>query len=299
LKEQCLFKHLIACDKELNGLDKRGKDYVELRWNAVVRTIATIERENTKICKESQAIGSLPIQISAFALLNVKAPPIKPSRGRLKVTLQNALEEIEKRCKVPASATPRAEEVSRVPDSDVDVVEEVISPFAHFGAFSYEAKPKAAKAVGKPKPPVRRDSVDETEAPAAQSEEDMFAEAPPAPSSDDVGQASPPGSPQGSPVAAVRSRLFTVPKNKKSTPLSVKVEVAPAPPAEDVDVAQASPPGSPAGSPPGSPVVRAVPVRSKLFSAPAPAKKRPSPLAVIAKAEDENVEENSPVGSPT
>jgi hypothetical protein len=94
-KEECLLKHIIECHRKLCGLDSEKENYKDLRKTFVKEAIAAIHRENTEICEESKPIEAIPIQFTIIAVAKVKAPTIKPSRGRLKVAMDNALEEID------------------------------------------------------------------------------------------------------------------------------------------------------------------------------------------------------------
>lgn len=93
-KEDCLIHHLLACKKKIDGLDKDGDDYQILRKTFVIDEIKAILRDNAAICEESKPISTIPVQVTAFAVARIKAPGMKPSRGRLKVAMENALEEI-------------------------------------------------------------------------------------------------------------------------------------------------------------------------------------------------------------
>lgn len=93
-KENCLINHILACKKKIDGLDKEGDDYHVLRRTFVIEEINAILRDNTTICEESKPISTIPVQLTAFAVAKIKAPSMKPSRGRLKVAMENALEEI-------------------------------------------------------------------------------------------------------------------------------------------------------------------------------------------------------------
>lgn len=97
-KEDCLMKHILRCKEKLDGLDKEKSNYKELRKTFVLEAIDAIQRENAGICEESKPIDSIPVQVTLIAVARVKAPTIKPSRGRLKVAMDNALEEIKERC---------------------------------------------------------------------------------------------------------------------------------------------------------------------------------------------------------
>ncbi|KTC91611.1 hypothetical protein OQJ18_11775 [Fluoribacter dumoffii] len=96
-KEECLLKNIVHCKKKLEGLDPDKPDYKELRKTFVIEAIQAIHRENAEICEESKPIDSIPVQVTLIAVARVKAPTIKPSRGRLKVAMDNAFEEIEAR----------------------------------------------------------------------------------------------------------------------------------------------------------------------------------------------------------
>ncbi|CAM2874591.1 coiled-coil protein [Legionella steigerwaltii] len=96
-KEECLMKNILICKKKLEGLDPDKPDYKNLRKTFVNEAIQAIHRENAKICEESKPIDSIPVQVTLIAVARVKAPTIKPSRGRLKVAMDNAFEEIEAR----------------------------------------------------------------------------------------------------------------------------------------------------------------------------------------------------------
>jgi hypothetical protein len=96
-KEECLMKNILICKKKLEGLDKEKPDYQNLRKTFVIEAIQAILRENADICEESKPIDSIPVQVTLIAVARVKAPTIKPSRGRLKLAMDNALEEIEER----------------------------------------------------------------------------------------------------------------------------------------------------------------------------------------------------------
>lgn len=109
-KEECLMKHILKCKEKLDGLDKEKPNYKDLRKTFVIEAIEAIQRENAGICEESKPIDSIPVQVTLIAVAKVKAPTIKPSRGRLKVAMDNALEEIKERC-------PSAEKEKREEDS--------------------------------------------------------------------------------------------------------------------------------------------------------------------------------------
>ncbi|WP_454781410.1 hypothetical protein [Legionella sp. WA2022007384] len=96
-KEECLMKNILNCKKKLEGLDPDKPDYKELRKTFVIEAIQAIHRENAEICEESKPIDSIPVQVTLIAVARVKAPTIKPSRGRLKNAMDNAFEEIEAR----------------------------------------------------------------------------------------------------------------------------------------------------------------------------------------------------------
>ncbi|MCW8397183.1 hypothetical protein OQJ26_00045 [Legionella sp. PATHC038] len=96
-KEECLMKNILICKKKLGGLDPDKPDYKSLRKTFVIEAIQAIHRENAEICEESKPIDSIPVQVTLIAVARVKAPTIKPSRGRLKVAMDNAFEEIEAR----------------------------------------------------------------------------------------------------------------------------------------------------------------------------------------------------------
>jgi hypothetical protein len=96
-KEECLLKHIIECNRKLCGLDNEKENYKDLRKTFVKEAIAAINRENAEICEESKPIEAIPVQLTLIAVAKVKAPTMKPSRGRLKVAMENALEEIEEK----------------------------------------------------------------------------------------------------------------------------------------------------------------------------------------------------------
>ena len=96
-KEECLMKNILLCKKKLEGLDPDKPDYKNLRRTFVIEAIQAIHRENAEICIESKPIDSIPVQVTLIAVARIKAPTIKPSRGRLKVAMDNAFEEIEAR----------------------------------------------------------------------------------------------------------------------------------------------------------------------------------------------------------
>lgn len=96
-KEECLMKNILLCKKKLEGLDPEKPDYKSLRKTFVIEAIQAIHRENAEICIESKPIDSIPVQVTLIAVARIKAPTIKPSRGRLKVAMDNAFEEIEAR----------------------------------------------------------------------------------------------------------------------------------------------------------------------------------------------------------
>ncbi|USQ13918.1 hypothetical protein J2N86_00785 [Legionella lytica] len=107
-KEECLIKNLIDCKKKLDGLDTERDEYKDLCLTFVNDAIKAIMRENTEICEESKPVASLPIVSFSGLGLNVKASPIKPSRGRLRTAMQNAEEDIKDLCvdsKAKISAT--------------------------------------------------------------------------------------------------------------------------------------------------------------------------------------------------
>ncbi|MCE0722199.1 MULTISPECIES: hypothetical protein [Legionella] len=107
-KEECLMKHILKCKEKLDGLDKEKPNYTDLRKTFVLEAIDAIQRENAGICEESKPIESIPVQVTLIAVAKVKAPTIKPSRGRLKVAMDNALEEIKERC--PTAEKEKSEE---------------------------------------------------------------------------------------------------------------------------------------------------------------------------------------------
>ncbi|ARB92576.1 hypothetical protein [Legionella longbeachae] len=92
-KEACLLSHLKKCDDLLKGV-KEGDEYDGMRQELVLREVDAIKRENAEICRQAQPITSVPVSLSFFATANVKAPTLKPSRGRLEVCMQHVLEEI-------------------------------------------------------------------------------------------------------------------------------------------------------------------------------------------------------------
>ncbi|MBI2785094.1 MAG: hypothetical protein HYX60_01820 [Legionella longbeachae] len=96
-KEECLMKQILECKRKLNGLDREKTNYNDLRKTFVIEAIQAIQRENAEICQESELIDTIPVQVTLIAVAKIKAPTIKPSRGRLKVAMDNALEEIESR----------------------------------------------------------------------------------------------------------------------------------------------------------------------------------------------------------
>ncbi|KTD67474.1 coiled-coil protein [Legionella santicrucis] len=92
-KEACLLSHLKKCNDLLEGV-KEGDEYDGMRQELVLREVDAIKRENAEICRQAQPITSVPVSLSFFATANVKAPTLKPSRGRLEVCMQHVLEEI-------------------------------------------------------------------------------------------------------------------------------------------------------------------------------------------------------------
>ncbi|WP_133136186.1 hypothetical protein [Legionella rowbothamii] len=97
-KEECLIKNLIDCKKKLVGLDTERDEYADLCLTFVTDAIKAITRENAEICEESKPVASLPIVSFSGLGLNVKASPIKPSRGRLRVAMDNANDDIKDLC---------------------------------------------------------------------------------------------------------------------------------------------------------------------------------------------------------
>ncbi|MDR3504227.1 MAG: hypothetical protein P4L79_16800 [Legionella sp.] len=97
-KEECLIKNLIDCKKKLDGLDTERDEYTDLCLTFVTDAIKAITRENAEICEESKPVASLPIVSFSGLGLNVKASPIKPSRGRLRVAMDNASDDIKDLC---------------------------------------------------------------------------------------------------------------------------------------------------------------------------------------------------------
>lgn len=92
-KEACLLTHLKKCDDLLKGV-KEGEEFEGMRQELVLREVDAIQRENAEICRQAQAIASVPVSLSFFATANVKAPTLKPSRGRLEVCMKHVFEEI-------------------------------------------------------------------------------------------------------------------------------------------------------------------------------------------------------------
>lgn len=92
-KEACLLEHLKTCDKRLKGV-KDGEEFDGMRQELVILEVEAIQRENTEICKQAQALTTVPVSLSFFATANVKAPTLKPSRGRLEVCMKHVLEEL-------------------------------------------------------------------------------------------------------------------------------------------------------------------------------------------------------------
>ncbi|MFJ1269658.1 hypothetical protein ACD661_13925 [Legionella lytica] len=97
-KEDCLIKNLIDCKKKINGSDTEHDEYADLCLIFVTDAIKAIMRENAEICEESKPVASLPIVSFSGLGLNVKASPIKPSRGRLRVAMENASDDIKDLC---------------------------------------------------------------------------------------------------------------------------------------------------------------------------------------------------------
>lgn len=93
-KEACLLAHLKKCDDKLKSV-KEGEEFNEMRKELVLLEVDAIQRENAEICKHAQAITSVPISISFFATANVKAPTLKPSRGRLELCMKHVKEELD------------------------------------------------------------------------------------------------------------------------------------------------------------------------------------------------------------
>lgn len=91
-KEACLLLHLTACEKKLLAI-KDG--YEDARKEAVLLEIQAIQRDNAKICVGSQVSSAIPVSVGFFATAQVSTPTIKPSRGRLEVSMQNAINEID------------------------------------------------------------------------------------------------------------------------------------------------------------------------------------------------------------
>lgn len=94
-KEACLILHLSECKKKIDGLDKTGRDYKQLSTTFVIDTIHSILRKNAEICEKSKPINTIPVQLTAFAVARIKTPGMKPSRGQLKVAMEDTLKEIE------------------------------------------------------------------------------------------------------------------------------------------------------------------------------------------------------------
>lgn len=92
-KEACLLHHLQECNKKLIGV-KEGEEFDELRKGLVLTEVEAIQRENADICKKAQPITTIPISLSFMATANVKAPTLKPSRGRLEVCMKHVLDEL-------------------------------------------------------------------------------------------------------------------------------------------------------------------------------------------------------------
>ncbi|KTD11622.1 coiled-coil protein [Legionella gratiana] len=92
-KEACLLAHLKKCEELLKGV-KEGDEFDGMRQELVLREVDAIQRENAEICSKAQPITSVPVSLSFFATANVKAPTLKPSRGRLEVCMKHVLEEI-------------------------------------------------------------------------------------------------------------------------------------------------------------------------------------------------------------
>ena len=92
-KEHCLLEHLASLAKKLDAIKE---DHVDARIDCVIKEIEAIQRGNAKICIDSQITGTLPISINVAATVNVSTSPVKPSRGRLEIRMQKAIEKIHK-----------------------------------------------------------------------------------------------------------------------------------------------------------------------------------------------------------
>ena len=102
-KEACLLNHLKECSKKLESI-KDGEEFDEMRIELVHLEVEAIQRENADICKKAQPITTIPVSLSMFATATVKAPTLKPSRGRLEVCMKHVLEEIAETKKTPVDS---------------------------------------------------------------------------------------------------------------------------------------------------------------------------------------------------
>lgn len=103
-KEACLLNHLKECERKLKAV-KDGDEFDGMRKELVLHEVEAIQRENAEICKQAQPITTIPVSLSFFATANLKAPTLKPSRGRLELCMKHVIDEISTLdTKTPAAA---------------------------------------------------------------------------------------------------------------------------------------------------------------------------------------------------
>jgi len=108
-KEDCLITHLISCKKTLDSIKegfeyederKEGFEYEDERKKSVINAIESIQRGNTDICNDAKYTSFIPISpipdVTFVPRVRLEALSIKPSRGRLRESMNEALKEIEK-----------------------------------------------------------------------------------------------------------------------------------------------------------------------------------------------------------
>ncbi|MDP3268923.1 MAG: hypothetical protein Q8M40_07725 [Legionella sp.] len=95
-KEECLITHLLSCKRTLDSIKEGFEDQ---RKKSVVNAIESIQRGNTDICNDAKYTSFIPIspipEVAFVPPVRLKALSIKPSRGRLRESMNKALEEIE------------------------------------------------------------------------------------------------------------------------------------------------------------------------------------------------------------
>ena len=92
LKESCLLHNITQCASKLSAL-KEG--YNEMRVTMVLEQIKSIQLGNATICSSAQVTPSIPVTWGFFSAKVSTNTTVKPSRGRLETSMQNALGEID------------------------------------------------------------------------------------------------------------------------------------------------------------------------------------------------------------